>query len=171
MDKCFTTSNNAVYVIYLHWPEVKGASPHTALVSLDHLVPTAATTVSLLGDPRTAITHSVTGGRFEFEVPDTCDPLRPFFATIYGVKCLRVRACVYDVARRRPCVVSWISATRSSSRSRGDSKRVRCFANTPPAVERYCGCGCGCGSGCGCGCGCGCGLGRGGLGGRVAAAS
>ena len=102
MDKCFTTSNNAVYVIYLHWPEVKGASPHTALVSLDHLVPTAATTVSLLGDPRTAITHSVTGGRFEFEVPDTCDPLRPFFAaTIYSVKCLGVRACVSSPAALR----------------------------------------------------------------------
>ncbi len=71
MDKCFTTSNDAVYVIYLHWPTEPGSSPHTALVSLDHLVPTAATTVSLLGDPRTAITHSVTGGRFEFEVPDT----------------------------------------------------------------------------------------------------
>jgi len=124
VDKCFTTSNNAVYVIYLHWPEVKGASPHTAKVSLDHLVPSASTTVSLLGDPQTAITHSTADGRFEFEVPDTCDPLRPFFAAIYGAKCLRVRACVYDVARRRPCVVSWISATRSSSRLRGDAKRL-----------------------------------------------
>ena len=102
MDKCFTTSNNAVYVIYLHWPTEPGSSPHTAKVSLDHLVPTAATTVSLLGDPRTAITHSVTGGRFEFEVPDTCDPLRPFFAaTIYGVKCLGVRACVSSPAALR----------------------------------------------------------------------
>ena len=78
VDKCFTATKNAVYVIYLHWPEVKGASPHTAKVSLDHLVPSASTTVSLLGDPQTAITHSTADGRFEFEVPDTCDPLRPF---------------------------------------------------------------------------------------------
>ena len=70
--KCFTQGKDgSIYVIYLNWPTVAGSSPHTAAVSLDHLIPTPTTTVTLLGSEATVIkTSGGKGSAFVFEVPN-----------------------------------------------------------------------------------------------------
>lgn len=61
VDKCFTTVGDTVYVIYLHWPIVP-------TVTVSHLVPSANTTVTLLGNEGQSLPHSTKGGMFQFEV-------------------------------------------------------------------------------------------------------
>ena len=62
-------AGDSVFVIYLNWPTVPVSKPGTTKVSLDHLKPTAQTTVHLLGNEGRPIPHQTTGGKFEFEVP------------------------------------------------------------------------------------------------------
>lgn len=80
MDKCYTSRSDTVYAIYLRWPRVVELSPtgeHGRVVNLDHVVPSATTTVSLLGSISNIPYNVTPAGTLRFFVPNTApDTLR-----------------------------------------------------------------------------------------------